>query len=108
MTKYTTINAVKFETYESKYTKGYIKWHELIQPKRLEDCYDKPSKYKEGIYYKWLEWFDQTENVYSFGVISYNTFQFTLGGILFDLETGEDIGYIQITKAHNRLYLFKD
>ena len=104
MTKYTTINGVDFETYKSKVTKQNI-WH---NPKRLDECYDRPSEYKIEIYYDWLDWFDQTENVYSFGITSYNIYQFTLGGVLFDLETGEDIGYIKITRDHNRLYLFKD
>lgn len=104
MTKFTTINGVDFETHKSKYARTNRIMH---NPKRLEDCYDKPSKYKEGIYYEWMEWFDQTENVYSFGITSYNTFSFSLGGVLFDLETGEDIGYIRITKDHNKLYLFK-
>ena len=105
MTKFTTINGVEFETYKSKYARTNRIMH---NPKRLEDCYDRPSHTKERIYYDWLDWFDQTENVYSFGVTSYNIFQFTLGGNLFDLETGEDIGYIQITRDHNRLYLFKE
>ena len=55
MTKFTTINGVEFETYKSKYTEQYINQH---NPKRFEDCYERPSKYKEGIYYDWLEWFD--------------------------------------------------
>lgn len=104
MTKYTTINGVEFETHKSKLPQDLIYNHKT---KTLWQCYEKPSKIKESIYYDWLEWFDQTENVYSFGITSYNVFNFTLGGILFDLETGKDIGYIKITKCYNRLYLFK-
>ena len=105
MTKYTTINGVEFETYKSKYTQGLIDNHKT---KTLWQCYEKPSKIKESIYYDWLEWFEQTDNVYEFGITSSCWNNFTLGGIVFDKETGEDIGYIRITKCHNRLYLFKN
>ena len=109
MTKYTEINGVYFETIKSDKTEAFIKRQEnpFNRPINIYECYNKPSKSKLDIYDYWLDWFNQSSNVYAFGITSYNTFSFTIGAILFDEETGEDIGFIQITKCHNRLYIKK-
>ena len=72
--------------------------------KDLYAHYEKPSKKKIEIWHNWLDWALETP-VDCFNVTSANTQQFTIEGVLYDEETGEDIGLICITKSHNRLYL---
>lgn len=104
MTKYTEINGEQFEVIRSKKTDDFFHWHishEIAHT--LEECYSRPSDAKRAIFEEWREWaVDSWPVVYQFGITSYNTFMFTLGA-LYDGELGD--GYIQITPAHNRLYL---
>ena len=104
MTKYTEINGEYFEIIHSKKTIDFVKWHTTHERARtLEECYARPSDTKRAIFKKWNEWAADTwPVVYQFGITSYNSFLFTLGA-LYDGELGE--GFIQITTAHNRLYL---
>lgn len=46
----------------------------------LEDCYQRPSIYKVGIFNGWAHFFEETcEHVYDLGVDSYNCMMFTFG-----------------------------
>lgn len=107
MTKYTTLCGVDFETIKSKKTQQMIDVHCERWPRysSLADCYDRPSDAKRAIYDEWMQWsYDMFPDVSQFGITSYNTFDFTLGGLLFDSDDNL-LGYIRITKAHNYLYL---
>ena len=104
MTKYTEINGKYFEVIHYKKTSDFVKWHTTHERAcALEECYAQPSDAKRAIFKDWKEWAADTwPVVYQFGITSYNGFRFTLGA-LYDGELGE--GFIQITVAHNRLYL---
>lgn len=101
MTKqiYSEIYGEEFETYVID---NYDYLHN-VTPKTLEQCYECPSMIKRGIYEAWREWAIKA-NVSNFGIISYNIFKFTLYGELKDAH-GYIVGYLIITKDHNKLYL---
>lgn len=104
MTNFTIINGKIFEVIHSKKTSDFVKWHTTHERAHtLEECYSRPSDAKRAIFKEWNEWAADTwPVVYQFGITSYNGFRFTLSA-LYDGELGE--GFIQITAAHNRLYL---
>lgn len=104
MTRYTEINGEQFEVIHSKKTADYVKWHTTHdRAHTLDECYARPSATKRAIFKEWNNWaIISWPIVYQFGITSYNGFRFTLGA-LYDGDLGE--GYIQITAAHNRLYL---
>ena len=105
MTKYMTINGVKFELIKTPKTKDLIA-HWRYAGRTLNDCYEKPSQIKREIYDEWLEWYYGADYVQAFGVASYNGFNFTIGALLIgENMAGFPIGYIQITKTHNRIYM---
>ena len=99
-----------FEVTRSKKAEQMIKWHDhdYLGRKTLYDFYDNPSVYKVGIWEDWREW---CANVYptvcSMRVIGASCFTFSIGAYYCDPETYEIMGYIHITKDHNRLYLLK-
>ena len=105
--KYTKINGVYFETIKSKKTEAMINYHDKnFNHRDLSDYYEKPSEAKRAIYTDWIRWYlEADETIYNFEITSANTFGFTFGGLFVDSETFEIIGYIRITKEHNRLYL---
>lgn len=70
----------------------------------LWDYYENPSDIKEEIYAEWMQWECETPEVYDLRVTSASCFMFTLGGWYVDPETGEILGYIRITRDHNRVY----
>lgn len=108
MTKYTTINHESFETIKSSKTKDMIKRHiDNFESCDLFAYYENPSVIKQRIYDEWYDWYLDCYNVGYFEVTSANTFNFTFGAIYYDENTEEIIGYIQITKCHNKLYLIK-
>ena len=104
--KYTTINGETFETIKPRKWDVRKAIERLAQSKRetLYNHYEKPSKYKIGIYEEWRNWALESP-VDCFSVTSANTFCFTIECVLYDEKTFKDIGLIIITKAHNRLYL---
>lgn len=111
MTKYTEINGVEFETIKSKRTESMIDAYLSSGNayRSIWDCYERPSRTKEEIYIEWRDWFLNAENVFSFGVHAHSCFMFTLAAILYDEEMQtKPIGFIHITKDHNRLYLVSD
>ena len=106
--RYTTINGVDFETTRTKYAGPAIERH--YNPWSYDDiteAYDNPSNAKRAIYADWREWADITECVRNMRITSKNTFAFTLGALYVDGETGEVLGYISITRDHNRLMISK-
>lgn len=70
----------------------------------IYECYDNPSEKKKAIYNKWHRWYLGDWRLSEFGVISYNTFSFSIGCVFNDADTGVR-GFIVITPCHNRLYL---
>lgn len=105
MKKSKELNGVVFEVVKSKHTQDMIDFHREYERKDLCQCYANPSEAKREIYTEWVNWaFGMFPDVWNFGITSYNQQTFTLGGILYS-EDDEIIGYLKITKAHNRLYL---
>ena len=72
----------------------------------LHDCYDRPSEAKRDIYNDWMTWAGNIYTMYSFGITSYNTSCFTLGGVI-EKSDGK-LEVLRITKAHNIVYVAKD
>ena len=74
-----TVNGKTFSVHKSKYANvnnlGYY------AGRTLYDCYERPSATKVSIYNDWLKWASDN-NVYHFGVSSYNAHTFTLQGLL--------------------------
>ena len=65
----------------------------------LQDCYKKPSVKKQKIYNDWKKWAEEND-VMSFGVSGYNSYVFSLNGII----VYEMIKYyIYITPTRNTL-----
>ena len=104
-----SINGVNFEVTRprdlERTNQHYLDLY-FSEPKRIKDCYNKPSHIKELIYYQWHNWFDNEitrkcfEDMVWLGVKSYNTFSFTLGACV----SMNGIDYImEITPTHNRL-----
>ena len=69
----------------------------------LWECYSRPSVTKERIYVDWCEW-SILNDVKSFGVCSYNTFGFSLTGVI---QYGGHDYIMYITPSYNRLYKIK-
>lgn len=73
--------------------------------RNISDCYAKPSRIKEIIYYGWRDWSRECikrelAEIRGFGVSSYNSMQFTISFLAF--IQGE--WYVAtITRDHNRL-----
>lgn len=108
MTKYTEIGGIAFETIKSSKTQGMIDYHvQNFSYKDLFDIYAKPSDIKKRIFEEWREWYLNTDGVYRFEVTSGSSHAFTICAIYRDVETLDVIGFIRITKDHNRLYVFK-
>ena len=102
------INGETFEVIHSGKTQGFINYHLRNYDERdLFDYYDKPSYIKQRIFNDWYDWYLDTYGVDKLEVVSASTFKFTIGALWLDPDTLEIIGYIRITDAHNRLYLFK-
>ena len=102
------INGEVFEVIRSKCTVGMIDHHghDYLGRRSLYDFYANPSMDKRDIWSNWCDWaawsYPQVSNMY---VTSASSFSFTIGAYYCDSETYEIIGYIRITKDHNRLYL---
>ena len=67
--------------------------------------YERPSARKVNIFNYWRNWYYETQGVTCLFISSANTFQFSLAGNYCDPETGEFIGVLKITAAHNRIYI---
>ena len=70
-----------------------------ISRRDIDDCYERPSRYKLSIYNEWSNWFLNNDGYC--GVGSYNCMMFTIQGYVTDKETGKRY-YCYITKAHNK------
>lgn len=108
--KWIEINGEWFEVIHSKYTDDMIEHHDhdYRGRKTLYDFYDRPSDIKQRIWEDWLDWAAQTYPVVSNMLVTgASHFSFTIGAYYVDPDTNEIIGYIKITKDHNRLYLYK-
>lgn len=93
-----TINGVDFildakETINETYLHGY---------NDIYNAYERPSRYKVGIWKDWEKWF--TDNGGYCTISSRNCMQFTISGYFTDKETGARF-YAYITKTYNRCYL---
>ena len=64
------------------------------------DCYGRPSDAKRAIWEDWASYILDTFRTATFGVASYNGFQFTIDGVV-DWE-GQQY-QLRISKAHNTL-----
>ena len=108
MIKYTEIGGIAFETIKSSKTQDMIDYHvKNFACRDLSDFYVKPSDIKKRIYEEWREWYLNTDGVYRFEVTSGSSHVFTICAIYRDEETLDAIGFIRITKGHDRLYVFK-
>ena len=63
-------------------------------------CYERPSKIKVGIYEYWADWANEN-NVFDFGISSYNTNMFTLSGKII-IDGG--LYALYITKTRQEIY----
>ena len=63
-------------------------------------CYERPSRIKVGIYEYWADWASEN-NVFDFGVSSYNCMMFTLSGKII-IDGG--LYAIYITKNRQEIY----
>ena len=69
--------------------------------KRLEDCYDRPSKYKVNIYNEWFsDLFENTSVVY-YGIKSCNAHLIVLNAIV---KFKNKLYYLDIHKSRNDIY----
>lgn len=68
----------------------------------LDDVYGDYSQAKYNAWSRCKYWANNA-GIEDFGVTSYNTFSFSLGGFYTDPETGE-VGVIEITPCHNRIH----
>lgn len=89
--------------------------YDIIKPRKprkprkrytLDEAYKKPSKEKRDIYEWWVDYGRKNSQFKRFGIVSHNTFNFTLEGDYINDETGEIIGLIQITWRNQRIYLY--
>lgn len=72
--------------------------------KDIYSCYEKPSEIKLSIYKDWEKWFNEL-NCYDFGIISYNGWMFTCGGII---KIDGQMYYIYITKTRQEIYAIEN
>ena len=69
--------------------------------KRLENCYDRPSKYKVNIYNEWFSDLFENTNVVYYGVKSYNAHLIVLNAIV---KFKDKLYYLDIHKSKNEIY----
>lgn len=95
MKKFMEVNGMIFEV------KKPIPYKRFSDRKSLDECYKRPSKTKQAIYYYWLQWvLDSFSAFGNFGVESYNIHMFTLGW-----NTPE--GEYYVTKTRQEFYPYK-
>lgn len=110
MSKYVSIYGVSFEVIKPRkydYSKVWESIFNLDNCRTLNECYARPSETKVNIYHFWREWFkdnsrydDDVDFSQFGGVSSYNTFSFSLRGII----VYKGIRYVvEITPYHYRL-----
>lgn len=97
------------ETFEVKKVKGELYSNKEVR--RLDDCYNKPSKAKYEIYHSWLKWYKVT-NMYEpfyilrhFTINSYNCMMFTLSIDVYDMATDKFLGKLYITKTRQEFWM---
>lgn len=100
-----TINNVVFEV---KHVGDEI-WKTATQVikrvRPLDECYSKPSMRKQHIYREWVEWAYATEDIYTFDVDTYNTYNtniFTLSGVIEYINGSVEV--VHITPTRHILY----
>ena len=76
----------------------------LYNERDLDFCYGRYSIYKANIFDFWKKWKNGVRGLISFGITSYNTNMFVLGGVI---QLGDNIRVYRITKAHNIIYIEK-
>ena len=94
-----TLNGIEFSVHRSKYAK--VENLERYAHRWLTDCYANPSKSKKEIFKDWSEW-AYLNDVEYFGVSSYNTFGFSLQGLI------QHLGHtyvLSITPKSNKAYI---
>ena len=107
MKQYTKINELTFEVKKvSQETIDNMASQVIREYKLLHDCYARCSQVKEAIYNNWMEWASEVDGLYSFGIMSYNTNIFTLGGVIEDAK-GNRTDVIRITPSYNYVYVAK-
>ena len=99
MSKTITLNGHTFTVHKSKYAKEESLHR--CSGRWLDDCYTRPSKAKQEIFKEWLEW-AWLNDVEHFGVSSYNTFGFSLQGLVSHLG---HTYILNITPNYNRAYI---
>lgn len=70
------------------------------QFKDITECYNRPSQIKQAIFDDWVQWSCEAE-CEEFGIVGYNGFMFTLGGLI--VLSGK-MYYIYITKTRQEIY----
>lgn len=99
MKKTININGVDFEVLKPRNSVKPFKGN-FGAPDEIYQCYDRPSRYKVGIWEDWYNWALATDGVRRFEITSYNCMQFTIRG-LYEDENG-DLYNLVITKMHNK------
>lgn len=104
MKRFITINGQEFEL--KKYRNGKIE--DVISnmvscSKMLDDCYGRPSERKKAIFDYWFRWYYENENMFGFGIRSYNTHIFTLQAYM--MFTDDIYGLVDITPTHNYVWV---
>lgn len=106
--KYLTVNGVEFELKQRNLTKckevEYYIDSIVSSSRMLDDCYERPSQRKQAIFDSWWSWYKECDNVFGFGIRSYNTNIFTLQGYIC-LDSAWNIGIIDITPTHNYIWV---
>lgn len=95
-------------TFEVKRVKGIVGNYCRLLP--LDDCYNRPSRYKEDVYYSWVDFFRLNfplPNLYGYdidyGVRSFNVSMFTFDCIY---RTPKATLLFHITPSHNYLTIY--
>ena len=99
MIKTITLNGHTFEVHRIKYAK--VENLERYSGRWLNDCYTNPSTTKQEIFKEWLEW-AWLNDVEYFGVSGYNTYSFSLQGLV------QHLGHtyiLAITSTSNKAYI---
>ena len=95
MKKFKEVNGRKFDVM------GSIDKPTFMFRKELYDCYDRPSRAKQSIFWAWKQYcLDSFKDFYNFGIESYNVSMFTLGW-----TTPE--GEYYVTKTRQEFYPYK-
>lgn len=95
MKKTFELNGVLFDV------KSDIHHDVVISLKDLYSCYDRPSSMKQSIWTEWCSWF-MSMNCFRFGILSYNTFMFTIEALVY-VEEFESDCYLLITPTRREL-----